>query len=191
MAVRRKRAGIIKKKLIPGIKREYAKALTRERLERLIITQNILRGKSPVKGHGRFKKYSDVYKRLIRGTGRLKSAAGRTSTSGQKLTGKIFKGSDAAFEIFKLKGRQISPVNLKLTRDMLNSFFRRKINRDDVLIGFKDEKADFHNRRGAGKSRVIRRMLPTNPGEDFNVTIRQSLLRLLGAVTRREIRRLR
>ena len=70
----------------------------------------------------------------------------------------------------RFSGKRVSPVNLKLTGELLASFFV-KINRKSITVGFDNRLADIHNRRGAGKSKVIRRMLPTNKGETFSRSI--------------------
>ena len=61
-----------------------------------------------------------------------------------------------------------SPVNLFLTGEMLNSMYvDRDETRQVVWLGFADKKAKYHNDMGAGKSKVIRRLLPTKKGEKF------------------------
>jgi len=123
------------------------------------IIRSILRGVSPVKGKGKFKRYSKSYINQIR---------------------------TAALGIPK----NTSPVNLKLSGQLLKSFFiKGKIKRKkgaELEIGFKDELADIHNRRGAGKSKVVRRMLPTKAGEQFtrriNTTIQKIFQRAIKKV---------
>ena len=46
------------------------------------------------------------------------------------------------------------------------------------------ELADIHNRIGAGAARAIRRILPTNTGEDFNKTIQLKMDQLLRKVVK-------
>lgn len=110
------------------------------------IKESILRGVSPVKGQGRFQKYSDLYLKMIR----------RDKSSGKKP----------------------SPVNLKLTGDLLKSLYVEPIKKG-LVIGFDNKLADIHNRLGAGKSKVIRRMLPTNSGEQFNRRITKRLFEIM------------
>lgn len=97
----------------------------------------------------RFKKYSDSYRKKI-GAG-------------------------------KIQGKSKSPVNMKLTGEMLRSLKAkvRGIRTFRVVITFNDFKADIHNRLGAGKSKVKRRLLPTRSGEEFNDTITDKILRHL------------
>jgi len=70
----------------------------------------------------------------------------------------------------RVDGKRARPVNLKVTGELLKSIFF-KITKKGVLIGFDNFLADIHNRRGAGKSKVVRRMLPTNQGEEFSRSI--------------------
>jgi len=82
-------------------------------------------------------------------------------------------------------GKRISPINLKLSGKMLNSFFV-KLNKDSLELGFDNEVATFHNRKGAGKSKVIRRLLPRR-GEFFNDVI-VNKIRLAFKVASRKLR---
>jgi len=71
-----------------------------------------------------------------------------------------------------------SPVNMYLSGEMIKSFFV-KIIRNGLSIGFDNELADIHNRQGAGKSKVIRRLLPTKKGEQFSRSIRKRVREVL------------
>ena len=116
-------------------------------LQELIIDKTIKLGLSPVEGAGKFKRYSDSYKEAIK--------AGR----------------------YKKFGKSISPVNLKLSGNLLDSFFvKRKSNA--LQIGFDHELADIHTNKGAGKSKVIRKMLPRT-GESFKESIMTKIIALL------------
>lgn len=68
-------------------------------------------------------------------------------------------------------GKRQRPVNLKLSGKLLRSI-KSKVFRDYVRVWFTDGKAKYHDKLGAGKSKVIRRMAP-NPknGERFNTGI--------------------
>lgn len=112
-------------------------------LEDKIITDNILKGKSPVKGQGKFEKYSPSY------------------------TKKIQKGGMA--------GKSVRPVNLKVTGELLDSFYIDAID-GGLEIGFDNDLADIHNRLGASKKKVVRRMLPDlDLGEKFNRDITKAI----------------
>ena len=124
-----------------------AKEEAKQYLEKEIPAE-ILGGRSPVKGFGRFARYSDTYLEQIK-------------------NGK-----------YKEYGKKKRPVNLKLTGELLKSFFVKVTSRG-LEMGFDNELADIHNRKGAGKSGTARRMLPTNPGESFNRSITNGLEELL------------
>jgi len=76
-----------------------------------------------------------------------------------------------------LSGKKKRPVNLSVTGKMLRSL-KVKINRDNVFMWFSDSKAKYHERLGAGKKQVLRRMLP-HDGEDFNAGIRKRIANAL------------
>jgi len=116
------------------------------------VRDSLLRGVSPVKGFGRFQKYSPLYLNQIK-------------------------------TLYFRIGKRPSPVNLKLTGKLLESLFTR-VKRNGVVIGFDNFLADIHNREGAGKSKVVRRMLPTGSGESFSVSITNRLRESVAAVAR-------
>ncbi len=63
------------------------------------------------------------------------------------------------------------PVNLKLSGKLHESIFAKPIGKTRIRLGFNNFLADIHNRQGAGRSKTVRRMLPTNPGENFTNNI--------------------
>lgn len=75
--------------------------------------------------------------------------------------------------------KNIRPVNLKATGKMLRSIKSRKT-KDFIRVWFTDEKAKYHDKQGAGKSKTIRRMAP-NPkkGEKFNAGIQRRIVNAL------------
>jgi hypothetical protein len=62
------------------------------------------------------------------------------------------------------------PVNLTLSGQLLNTL-KITPKESDIEITFTDELFDVHNKQGAGKSKTVRRMLPTNKGEKFSRSI--------------------
>ena len=116
-------------------------------LHAAVAGKEILKGISPVRGQGKYRKYSRSYRDQI-----LKN----------KLP-------------FPKKR---SPVNLRLSGQMLKSIFT-KFNKAGFIIGFKSSLADIHNRQGAGKSRIIRRILPNKSGEEFNKSIQVDIQKFL------------
>ena len=139
------------------------------------IKRDIAAGVSPVRGQRLFKKYSQSYKDGIRGKVKFRTINGRVIP---------MAGPDP-----RLKGKALSPVNLKLTGKMMRSLFCR-VNGNRTNIGFKSKIADFHNRLGIPRKsgiNIVRRMLPTNRGEDFNRSIEIAIQRLLDTIVRRFI----
>jgi hypothetical protein len=108
---------------------------------------------SPVKGKGKWVRYSESY---------IKKIQGELGTTWDK---------------------QVSPVNLKLSgvlHESLKVFGVGLLSKTYVLrVQFNDFLADIHNRRGASKKKVIRRLLPTESNEEFNYGLTQVLLRSL------------
>lgn len=132
--------------------------LAANEIEKKIISE-IEAGRSPVKNvKRRFPRYSDSYRKTI------------------KKSRGIFAS------------KRVSPVNLKLTGKLLQSIFSRSVGSSKVQIGFDNFLADIHNREGAGKSRIVRRMLPTNPGETFTDNIFKAVLARLDRFGRRIFR---
>jgi len=144
------------KQLIPKIRKTYVRKV-RSGIGNQIIKKNISKGLSPVKGKGRFQKYSDSYKETIKG-----------NVSFRKIKGKVVPLPFPDASVFGLK--KLTPVNLKLSGQMLSTFFTKVI-KDSLLIGFRDPLSEIHDQKGAGASQVKRRMLPTEPGEEFKPSI--------------------
>lgn len=141
----------IKNGLIPSVKKTFAKNGPKRFRRNILADMN--NGVSPVKFQ-RWGKYSDSYKKQIeKGTGYLALATGSKSkgTVTLKVSGELWK-SLAVY-----------------TNGAYFSSFR-------MIIHFKDFLADIHNRRGAGRSKVVRRMLPTKKGEEFNRTLTKGLV---------------
>jgi len=133
------------------------------------IVNDISRGVSPVEGE-RFQKYSDSYKEQIRGKALYYTKNGKVykilAERGEKLNTEPAK-----------YGKSISPVNLKLSGDMLKSAFayvKKTAQKFTLEIGFNNFLADIHNTQGASKSKVIRRILPKS-GETFNRKINRAI----------------
>lgn len=170
----------LRKKLIPGVRKEYAKTARRPLVS--AIRKDILRGVSPVRGE-RFPKYSKSYKEQIRG-----KAYYFTNKNGKVV--RVVNPKLTALEV-ALKG--ISPVNLKVTGQMLKSLTSKLRGSFFGLVGpkliimFKDEVAQYHNELGAGPPKVLRRLLPTDEGEKFNLRITRLNNRLLDTAVRRVV----
>ena len=96
---------------------------------------------------------------------------------------KAIEGSQGDF-----KSKKKSPVNLTLSGDMLKETKVKKTE-NGLILSIDHWLADIHNRQGAGKSKVIRRLLPTESGETFTREItkrlREALLQAVKIITRR------
>jgi hypothetical protein len=65
--------------------------------------------------------------------------------------------------------------NLKQTGDLHNSL-TIDISGDNPRITFTDYKAIYHNTLGAGKSRIKRRLIPDQDGEEFTIRLFQKIM---------------
>ena len=152
---------------VPAVKKDFANnAVTPIKTA---VLKSILRGKSPVKGK-RWQKYSDSYKAQIKGTLDFRTIKGRV----------VPMKPSSAGTFPQQFGKKISPRNMKLTGIMLKSFFVKAkglslLQGFHLELGFKDPVALFHDVKGAGKSKVIRRLLP-HTGEKFNKKITDQIL---------------
>ena len=126
----------IKKKFMASAPKKLAEVMRKE-----IIDNHILKGKSPVKGEGRFDRYSESYKKQIR-----------------SKTG-----------ILKAIGKKVTPVNLKVSGQLISSFNIKKTEKG-LKIGFKDKVSAYHQK---GTDKMPRRqMLPGGGGlEKFKPAI--------------------
>ena len=82
------------------------------------------------------------------------------------VKGKLFKQYSTSYANRK-KGGQRKPVTMSDTGDMLKDL-KVTATRSSFRILWDNKIADIHNRLGAGRSKVIRRLLP-NSGESFAV----------------------
>jgi hypothetical protein len=82
-----------------------------------------------------------------------------------------------------LASKTARPVNMKVTGKMMNSL-KQRVTSDSLVLWFSDKKAEYHNKLGAGKSKVIRRILPSQE-ESFTPIIRKRLVKILERAIRR------
>ena len=119
-----------------------------------LVDFEIGKGKSPVKGVGRFEAYSDVYLDRI------------------EEEGGIIKGTDGKLNI----GKRKRPVNLSVSGTMRKSLTLKKgawWNQRQILLYYKSKFAKYHD---GGNLAIPRRpMLPTKEGEEFSRTITKFL----------------
>ena len=104
-------------------------------------------------------------------------AIGKSPVEGQgRLVGYSAGYKNEIKTIYSKKyGKRERPVNLYLSGTMVRSGYTKDA-QNGVTVGFKDIKASYHNDLGAGKSKVKRRILPTNPGETFSRTIMKKVM---------------
>jgi hypothetical protein len=106
------------------------------------------------------------------GQRKLMNAIKDTITSGKSpVAGYKFVQYSSSYAD-RFKGGARKPVNMTLTGEMLKSMKVVKT-RSSFAVVIDSEIADYHNRLGAGKKKVIRRLLPTNRGERFKVFLQK------------------
>lgn len=157
----------------------YEQATSRARVQFLrasapFLEQEILSmitsGISPVAGKGRFKGYSESYKSVIQG---------KLSFRTNRYTGQVYTiVPQLKVDKVRFAKKRIRPVNMTLSGAMLDSL-RVKVYGDRVEASFKSEIAQYHNNLGAGKSRVIRRLLPDRKGEQFSEVIMANMRKIM------------
>lgn len=126
------------------------------KLPRIVIA-TIKKGRSPVQNGGNYPKNTGGKARFVKYSDSYKKQIRRGSVENKSGT----------------------EVNLTQTGTMLRSLKGRRGD-DYYKMSFTDEKAEYHDRQGAGKKRVIRRMLPdATQWEDFNAQIRKFLVNAL------------
>lgn len=116
------------------------------------IQTSVAKGISPLKsggnqtgGKARFQKYSTSY------------------------SGAIKKGQYSPY------GKKTRPVNLKLSGKMMNSIKTKALQKGGFSLWFSSKLAKYHNDEGAGKSKVKRKLLPSEAGEEFSRVILNKL----------------
>jgi hypothetical protein len=85
--------------------------------------------------------------------------------------------------ILRLLGKKKTPVNLKVTGQLLSTLKIRP-NGNKLEVSFTDKIAVYHNKELTGR---LRRMLPTEDGEVFNKEISLKLNLLLRSVVKNSI----
>jgi hypothetical protein len=111
---------------------------------------------------------------------RLEISQGRSPVDGQGRFDGYSESYRQAIETgrYAREGKRIRPVNLYLSGEMMRSL-KSTVFRNKIWIRFDNYLADIHNRKGAGKSRTKRRLLPTRNGESFNQSIQADIRKVL------------
>lgn len=87
----------------------------------------------------------------------------------------------------KWKGVPREAVDMTLTGQMLKSLRVKQNKIGQVIIFFSRSKpALYHDRLGAGRGKVLRRLLPSRKGETFTQSINKTIFNILLKAVRRE-----
>lgn len=168
------------------------------------IKEFISRGISPVKGQVRYQKYSQSYIDQINMNKAFLTSKSGVVFSIERLTSNELNAyranrkarSENAAIARKIKELNIklvtakkkqSPVNLKVSGDLLNSLTATRTERG-VLIKFDDKKAKYHDIDGVGRAGTLRRLLPNTGGRDSE-TFNDRLLRNIKQMYERSIKK--
>ena len=104
------------------------------------------------------------------------------------VKGKRFKDYSTQYSK-RFKGGRARPVDMTGPPPdggkMIRSLTVRQRRQGQVIIEFKSQTAVWHDQEGAGRSKVIRRLLPSNRGEEFDSTTS----RIINAILRRAVRK--
>jgi hypothetical protein len=200
------------KKIRMDIIKEVQRTLPRT-LKTAIVDQHILKGKSPVAGQGRFKKYSKSYIDQIRNKVAFRStknggviaigkegkhkigdlkAAGMSSAV-LKEARRLNKGIDEQIKDMNKNltkfGKRPSPVNFKVSGSGINSFFVSRIAKG-LKIGFSSKLSKyFHFGRSGKNSQPPRPLLPLKKGQKFSSKITKRINNILAIAVKRAIRK--
>lgn len=177
----------------------------KDELERSVppeIKKTIEGGNNPIKA-GKQPKYSQSYIDQIEGKAKFftmpngavrriepKMTEGeQTSVKFTKSGVKQGKTKKAKYEKFEKGlgvGKKKSPVNLVLKGDMINSMKAYQTVKG-LMVYFTDKKAEWHNDGVKENNLPARRLLPTNPGEDFNRNIKNRIIESLKKAVKKNI----
>jgi len=177
------------KRFVPAVNRRFARIAPKPIKRRILDDLNS--GVSPVRGEGKFKKYSDFYKDAIRGEPHLDDSGQpfiwRSDKSGRPHKVYVNEGFNNT-DVTSQGSKSISPVNLKLSGKLHKSLTVAATSfpisgRPFLILSiqFKHFLAYIHNNLGAGRKGVVRRMLPTESGEQFNTKITRLIKDILNA----------
>jgi hypothetical protein len=99
--------------------------------------------------------------------------SGNTPVQGGKFKKTYSDSYKKQIRAGRFPGKRLRPVNLTVTGKMLRSLKSRRT-KSGISMFFSSGIAKYHDRLGAGKSRVIRRMLPRG-NEEFIFKIRNKV----------------
>jgi len=152
-----------------------------------MILDAIQKGISPVNmknaypkntgGKSRYQKYSESYQDQITRRAAYLHFKGGGSVRIDDEDDQDF--IDELNEYLIKNGKKLRPVNLKVSGKMLKSLKSKITKNEKVTVWFTDEKAKYHDKEGAGKSKVLRRLLPRGV-EEFNRAIQRKIIDAAG-----------
>lgn len=88
---------------------------------------------------------------------------------------------------YRQYGKKLRPINLTLSGTMLRSIKARQ-GKDNLTIYFSSPIAKYHDEEGAGKAKVIRRMLPSKPNEKFSRTIWTNIIERYNRILKQQLK---
>ena len=88
---------------------------------------------------------------------------------------------------YRQYGKKLRPINLTLSGTMLRSIKSRQ-GKDNLTIYFSSPIAKYHDEMGAGKSKIIRRMLPSQPNEKFSKTIWTNIIERYNRILKQQLK---
>jgi hypothetical protein len=162
-----------------------------------VIIDLITKGISPVQG-GRFKQYSESYRKAIKGLAAFFIKNGRlividsTKEDISKAQKKSALKTGKAIASSRFGNKKVSPVSLKVSGDMHKGLkFDDKTGKLEALAPTPDGKYNLWEIHDEGLGRVPeRRLLPTRDNERFTRRVQQNiteaLLKVLGVKTRKK-----
>jgi len=90
------------------------------------------------------------------------------------------------YKSIKYKGRK-RPVDMFKTGDLLKSIHVKQNRLGEILVSFKDEKAEWHQ-EGQGKL-PVRKLLPVKRGEKFNIRLTKFINKILKLAVKKAVKK--
>jgi hypothetical protein len=163
--------------LVPEVRKQFRLKGPKE--IRKALLRDLNKGISPVQGQGKFAPYSESYKLFISGKKHFRNYGGKVV---------VLDGPDPMLG-FASGTKRRSPVNLRFSgvlQAALKLFTTGGFTESFRLVfDWRDFLADIHNRRGAGKRKTVRRLLPTESGEQFNKEINDAVINQLNLAAKK------
>lgn len=149
-------------------------------------------GQSPVQGYGRFERYSPRYVSWIKNDKkkRGKTAAAVVRSHAPASKSRTAKAKKAKKEAER-HGKQVRPVNLYLSGEMLDDGYGFEVRGESVFVGMvrgsaaKKEIASYHN---DGTDRLPQRRIVPGAGEQWAISIMRAIRDLYGERMKKIIR---